>query len=91
MFYAELKVKGTQAKREELVKSVLEQVQLTRVKDSLIGKGIIDGCSGGEKKRVTLACELLCNSRVMFLDEPTTGLDSYTALIVMTILRRQAE
>ena len=38
------------------------------------------GVSGGESKRVSVGIQLICNPPVLFLDEPTTGLDAYNSL-----------
>ena len=46
------------------------------------------GVSGGERKRTIIAMELITSPRVLFLDEPTTGLDAYTAHSVMYLLQR---
>ena len=59
---------------------------LAKVASSLIGDEFTRGISGGEKRRVSIASELLVHPRVMFLDEPTTGLDSSNAASVVDIL-----
>lgn len=43
--------------------------------------------SGGERKRTSIATELITNPHMIFLDEPTTGLDSYTANILLDVLK----
>jgi ABC-type multidrug transport system ATPase subunit len=53
----------------------------------MIGGHTIKGVSGGERKRTSIGVELITNPAMIFLDEPTTGLDSYTALQVNWILR----
>lgn len=53
----------------------------------MIGNVLIKGISGGEKKRTSIGVELLTNPSIIFLDEPTTGLDSSTALKVVELLR----
>lgn len=44
------------------------------------GGGGIRGISGGERRRVTIGMELVTGSRLLVMDEATSGLDSYTAL-----------
>lgn len=48
------------------------------------------GISGGEKKRTSIGIDLITNPSLIFLDEPTTGLDSTTALQVIILLRQLA-
>lgn len=49
------------------------------------------GISGGEKKRLNIATEMMTNPSVIFADEPTTGLDSLIAESVMSIFRLLAD
>jgi ATP-binding cassette, subfamily G (WHITE), eye pigment precursor transporter len=60
------------------------ELGLTKTRDTKIGiPGKTKGISGGERKRVSIAIELLINPSVLFLDEPTSGLDAKTALDIM--------
>ena len=58
--------------------------------NTLVGSTLIRGISGGERKRTSIGVELLNNPSLIFLDEPTTGLDSATALNVLLILKNLA-
>jgi len=44
--------------------------------------------SGGERKRVNIGMELITSPAILFLDEPTTGLDASTANVVMSVIHR---
>jgi ABC-type multidrug transport system ATPase subunit len=74
------------AERKELVDSIIEVLRLEKCADTLIGDSTTGGISGGERKRVSVGCELVTNPAVILLDEPTSGLDAYTALTVMSTL-----
>jgi len=54
-----------------------------------VGTEFVRGVSGGERKRTNIAMELITSPRVLFLDEPTTGLDANTAYYVMHLLQRR--
>ena len=56
-------------------------------RNTLIGDGLNRGISGGERKRVSIACELITDPSFILLDEPTTGLDSENAANVIQSLR----
>lgn len=76
--------------RRELVNAIIEVLKLERCADTLIGNSATGGISGGERKRVSIGCEMVTNPAVILLDEPTSGLDAYTALSVMTTLNEIA-
>ena len=73
------------------IEKVLSQLGLQSTENVLIGSPAKKGISGGQRKRVNLAMELLTDPSVLFLDEPTSGLSSEDALMVMKMLRRLAE
>jgi len=77
--------------RQQRIEEVLDELNLRKCQDTQIGKpGIKRGVSGGERKRVAIGIELVTNPSLLFLDEPTTGLDSFTAKQVVVILRKLA-
>ena len=64
------------------IDDVLADVQLTHKREVTVG-----ALSGGEQRRLDLACALLGNPDVVFLDEPTTGLDPESRRRVWELLR----
>ena len=70
---------------------MIDLLGLERVADTKVGDVFNRGLSGGEKKRVSIGIELISNPNLLFLDEPTTGLDSTTALSVMETVRNLKE
>jgi ABC-type multidrug transport system ATPase subunit len=68
--------------------------ELTHKADTRIGEDIdgrVSGVSGGERRRVSVGIGLVTDPRVIFLDEPTTGLDSDSALSLVKVLKRLAQ
>ena len=53
-----------------------------------VGTELIRGVSGGERKRTSIGMELIIEPQVLFLDEPTTGLDAKTAVSVIKLLQQ---
>ena len=67
---------------------MIEILGLEDSADTLIGNSFIRGISGGQKKRVNIGIELIQNPNLLFLDEPTTGLDSTTAFDIMSTVQK---
>ncbi|XP_030234210.1 ATP-binding cassette sub-family G member 5 [Gadus morhua] len=72
------------------VSAVMSELSLTHVGRSVIGGRVFPGISGGERRRVSIACQLLQDPKVILLDEPTTGLDSMTANQIVVLLAELA-
>lgn len=72
------------------VTAVMAELSLGHVAQSVIGGRIFPGISGGERRRVSIASQLLKDPKVILLDEPTTGLDSMTANQIVMLLAELA-
>jgi ABC-type multidrug transport system ATPase subunit/ABC-type multidrug transport system permease subunit len=71
--------------------AVIERFGLGDVMNSRIGSAHRRGISGGQRKRVSVAMELVTDPPIVVLDEPTSGLSSVDALSLMKLLRRLAD
>ena len=76
----------TGAQIQQRINEVLEDVEITHRRHLMVSK-----LSGGQRKRVSIALELLANPSVFFLDEPTSGLDPGLDRKMMFLLRRLAD
>ena len=90
-FTARLRTDLRDSEIEARVMQVLKDLNIEDIGNRLIGSPERKVISGGQRKRVNIAMELLSDPSVLFLDEPTSGLSSYDALQVMLVLRRLAD
>ncbi|KAE8651080.1 hypothetical protein Csa_001199, partial [Cucumis sativus] len=61
------------------VEEVMELIELDKLRDALVGLPGIDGLSTEQRKRLTIAVELVANPSTIFMDEPTSGIDARSA------------
>jgi ABC-type multidrug transport system ATPase subunit len=80
----------SQVERKRLVEEVILELSLKEAADTRIGNHAHKGCSGGEKRRTSIGVQLLSNPSLLWLDEPTTGLDSTSAFQVVKTLQNLA-
>ena len=80
----------TPEERKQVVEDVILELGLKECADTRIGNNVHKGCSGGEKRRTSLAVQMLSNPSVLFCDEVTTGLDAATAFQLVTTLKALA-
>lgn len=69
-----------------IVDQLIDSLGLSTCKKTLVGSQLIQGLSGGERKRTSIAIELVTDPKILFLDEPTSGLDSFTAKRIVELL-----
>ncbi|KAI3468322.1 hypothetical protein Pfo_024985 [Paulownia fortunei] len=74
-------------KRKMFIEEVMELVELNPLRGSLVGLPGVNGLSTEQRKRLTIAVELVANPSIIFMDEPTSGLDARAAAIVMRTVR----
>uniref|UniRef100_A0A2N9FEM7 ABC transporter domain-containing protein n=1 Tax=Fagus sylvatica TaxID=28930 RepID=A0A2N9FEM7_FAGSY len=73
------------------VDEVMELVELNGLKNAIVGLPEITGLSTEQRKRLTIAVELVANPSIIFMDEPTSGLDARAAAIVMRTVRNTVD
>lgn len=92
-FRVELKLGSRLSKtaRDTIVNDLIAQLRLEKAADTIVGDAKIRGISGGERRRLSIACELVSSPSLIFLDEPTSGLDSTAATSLVEVLRSLAD
>lgn len=76
---------------EQRITQVLKDLDLYQVKDLVVGSPLKKTISGGQRKRLNIALELLREPAVLFLDEPTSGLSSADTERVILLLKEQTQ
>ncbi|XVF05221.1 hypothetical protein REPUB_Repub05bG0153200 [Reevesia pubescens] len=77
--------------RNMFVEEVMELVELNPLRNALVGLPGVNGLSTEQRKRLTIAVELVANPSIIFMDEPTSGLDARAAAIVMRTVRNTVD
>ncbi|KAI1412047.1 P-loop containing nucleoside triphosphate hydrolase protein [Hypoxylon sp. FL1857] len=77
----------SKAEKHQRAEEVLVKMGLKDCADNLVGNELVKGISGGEKRRVSIAVQILTDPRVLLLDEPTSGLDAFTASSILEVLQ----
>ncbi|ESQ27019.1 hypothetical protein EUTSA_v10018005mg [Eutrema salsugineum] len=93
IFSAFLRLPKEVGKEEKMmfVDQVMELVELDSLRDSIVGLPGVTGLSTEQRKRLTIAVELVANPSIIFMDEPTSGLDARAAAIVMRAVRNTVD
>jgi len=77
-------------KIDSLVEKTLHDLDLYEIKDLTVGNPLNKFISGGQRKRLNIALELIREPAVLFVDEPTSGLSSMDSDMVMDLLKEQS-
>ncbi|CAI0473632.1 unnamed protein product [Linum tenue] len=80
-----------QKTRMLFVEEVMDLVELNPIRNSLVGLPGVTGLTTEQRKRLTIAVELVANPSIIFMDEPTSGLDARAAAIVMRTVRNTVD
>nr|XP_023882215.1 ABC transporter G family member 31-like isoform X3 [Quercus suber] len=78
-------------KKHEFVEQVMRLIELDTIRHALVGLPGSSGLSTEQRKRLTIAVELVANPSIIFMDEPTSGLDARAAAIVMRTVRNTVD
>ncbi|KAK9755345.1 hypothetical protein RND81_01G018900 [Saponaria officinalis] len=73
------------------IEEVMGLIELNPIRNALVGLPGVNGLSTEQRKRLTIAVELVANPSIIFMDEPTSGLDARAAAIVMRTVRNTVD
>lgn len=76
--------------RRQIVESLIQSFGLSQQQNTIIGTPLRKGISGGQKRRVSVASQLVTFPKILFLDEPTSGLDSAASYEVVKFIKEIA-
>ncbi|GMH14252.1 hypothetical protein Nepgr_016093 [Nepenthes gracilis] len=93
IYSAFLRLPNEVTKEEKMlfVDEVMDLVELDNIRDAMVGLPGVTGLSTEQRKRLTIAVELVANPSIIFMDEPTSGLDARAAAIVMRTVRNTVD
>jgi ABC-type multidrug transport system ATPase subunit len=72
------------------IQGILDELNQLETKDLKVGSPLEKTISGGQRKRLNIALELIREPSILFVDEPTSGLSSADSLNVMSLLKEQS-
>jgi len=81
---------SSKAVRQRIVDKLIASFGLSTAANTIIGTPIKKGISGGQKRRVSVASQLITGPKLLFLDEPTSGLDSTASYETMNFVKEVA-
>ncbi|KAF9275258.1 hypothetical protein BGZ88_002444 [Linnemannia elongata] len=91
-FAAELRMESSVSKADKYAKveDIIDLIGLRECANVIVGNSAVKGCSGGQRRRVSIGIQLVTEPACLILDEPTSGLDALTAKAVVLTLKRIA-
>jgi len=81
----------SKTERRKRVQALIAAFGLQNQANALVGTPIRKGISGGQKRRLSIASQLITSPKILFMDEPTSGLDSAASAEVMSFLKAVAK
>ncbi|XP_002515969.2 ABC transporter G family member 29 [Ricinus communis] len=89
--FLRLPIEVSKEEKMRFVDEVMHLVEIENLKDAIVGLPGVTGLSTEQRKRLTIAVELVANPSIIFMDEPTSGLDARAAAIVMRTVRNTVD